>query len=230
MADAPNTSFDNLTHSGLLKITSKDNKEVTLQFDVWGGNTSLVIFTPGGGRPWKIPLPRKLQSLIVTLIRKIKANPGTTREPIIIKEFVEENGKKMFKEKGQIGIGVDENLVPYIDVAANDLSGRHQFLFKSDARYDVLQSSLTDKDVLQSLLNVFLTLFETDIPVAERMSSFKRPAGGGRGGYSGGGGGNRGSYNNNNSGGGGGNSYNNNNNQSRQQGGTFSGGDEELHV
>lgn len=228
MADNPN-AFENLTQSGLLKVPSKDDKNVSLQIDVWGGNTSIVVFTGAGGKPWKHILPTKIRFVVAQLLRRMKAEPRPCREPIMLNAFVEENGKRQFKQMGQIGIGIDENLGLYIDVAHNELNGRHHFPIKNDGRFDTSNTSLSEKDLLVGLIDWIIHVLTVETVTAERLSSFKRQGGGGggnRGGF--GGGQNRGGY----SGGGGGNQYGGNNGgggQRQQSGGTF-GGDDDLHI
>lgn len=228
MADPAPNSFESLTQSGIVKVNSKDDKNVSLSLDVYMGNTSLVVFTGAGGKPWKLGLPSKVQANIVVLLKKMQAEPRPCREPIFINEFVEENGKKQFKQKGCIGIGIDENLTLFIDVAANDLKGRHLFPFKGDGRFDFSNTSMSEKDTLVGMLEFLISSFSTTVIMAERISSFKRTggAGGNKGNF---GGGNRGSgsYGGGNSGGG------NNYGANAQQSSTFGGGpdvENDLHV
>ena len=226
--------YSNLTHSNLLKQGSKDDKNVTFQLDTWGGNTSWVIFTGGGGKPWKYPLPEKTRHLIKEILIKMRDNPVADRQPVYLQFFDAE--QKKFKQVGCIGFGLDEKLNFFIDVAHDELNGRHQFLFRSDGRYDVLQTNLTERDTVRATINWILSVLIDKTLVAERMSSFKRaPQGGGggkRGGYGGGGGGgNRGGGNyGGNSGGGGGNYGGGGGGGGNRQGGTFSGGDDELNI
>lgn len=238
MADVGQNSFDNLTHSGLLKLPSKDDKNVSLQIDVWGGNTSLVVFTGAGGKPWKHPLPAKTRYNLKLLLMKMRAEPRTMRDPIMLNAFVEENGKRQFKEMGQLGIGIDENLQLYIDIAHNELSGRHLFPVKGDSRFDYKNTSLQPKDMLIATIDWIVHVLIEETAMAERLSSFKRAPGGG-GGFNrggGGGGGNRsGGYGGGQGGGGGsyggGGGGNQGGGQRQQSGGTFSGGgDDDLHV
>ena len=228
MADVAPNGFENLTQSGIFRINSKDDKNVSLSLDVYMGNTSLVVFTGSGGKPWKQGLPSKVLANLVILLKKMQNEPRPCREPVFLNEFVEENGKRQFKQKGCIGFGIDENLVPFIDVSANDLVGRHLFPLKPDARFDFSNTSMSEKDSLVGLLEYLIQCFSYTTTIAERISSFKRAPnqGGNKGGY-GGGGGNRGNY-------GGNNSYGNSNNSNNSnQGGTFGGGpdvENELHV
>lgn len=233
MADAPaNNSFENLTQSGIFRINSKDDKNVSLSLDVYMGNTSLVVFTGAGGRPWKLGIPAKVRCNIVVLLKKMQAEPRPLREALFINEFVEENGKRQFKQKGSIGFGIDENLTAFIDVAANDLQGRHMFPIKPDGRFDFSNTSMSEKDTLVAMLQWLIDSFSDTAMFAERLSSFKRTGGGGGNrNFGGGGGGNRGNY----GGGGGGGNYNQNNNNNNQQSNTFGGGggadvQDDLHV
>lgn len=229
MAEVGQNSFDNLTHSGLIKVASKDDKNVSMQIDVWGGNTSLVVFTGAGGKPWKHPLPAKTRYNIALLLKKMRQEPRPGREPIMLNAFVEENGKRQFKQMGQIGIGIDENLLLFIDIAHNELNGRHLFPFKGDGRFDYSNTTLQPKDTLIAQIDYLIDALINQTSLAERLSSFKRAPGGG-GGFNrggGGGGGNRGG------GYGGGGNYGGGNQGGgqRQQSSTFSsGGDDDLHV
>lgn len=227
MADPAPNGFENLTQSGIIRVNSKDDKNVSLSLDVYMGNTSLVVFTGAGGKPWKLGLPPKVQANIVIMLKKMQAEPRPCREPIFINEFVEEGGKKQFKQKGCIGIGIDENLGLFIDVAANDLNGRHLFPFKGDGRFDFSNTSMSEKDTLVGMLEFLINSFSTTVILAERISSFKRTGGNSGGGSKGNyGGGNRGS---NNYGGGSGGNYGGNS----QQSSTFGGSpdvENDLHV
>jgi uncharacterized membrane protein YgcG len=226
MAEVAPNSFENLTQSGLVKVTSKDDKNVSLTVDVYMGNTSLVVFTGAGGKPWKIGLPGRVQATLLTLLRKMKNAAQPCREPIMLSVFDDGStgGKKGFKDVGNIGFGIDENLNFYIDITHNDLPGRHMFPFRHDPKFNFSNTTLSEKDMLGASIDVMIAAFETTIPLAERISSFKRTGGGGQrggfgGGAGGGGGGNRGGY----GGGGGGGGYGNNNNQ-QQRSGSFGGG------
>jgi hypothetical protein len=234
MAEPGANSFENLSHSGLLKLPSKDNKDVSFQIDVWGGNTSFVVFTGAGGKPWKHAMPPKTRWSIATLLKKMRDNPRPCREPIMLNAFVEEGNKRMFKQMGQIGIGLDDNLQPFIDVAHNDLNGRHLFPIKGDGRFDFTNTSFEPKDSLTSLLDWIIDTLTTQCAAAERLSGFKRTGGGGnfnRGGGGGGGGQRSGGYGGGNSGGGGGGGYGGGNSGggNRGQSSTFGGG-EDLEV
>jgi hypothetical protein len=98
-----------------------------------------------------------------------------------------DNKKGSFKQYGCIGFGIDESLVLFIDVAANDLQGRHLFLFKNDGRFDFSNTTLAEKDSLIANIEFLIESLQTTTNIAERVSSFKRTSGG-----SGGGGGGRG--------------------------------------
>jgi len=211
MSNGPSQyGFENLTQSGLLKTNSKDDKNVTLSIDTFGGNTGMSVWTGSGGRPWKINLPRKTIANIVILLRKMRADPRPQREPIMINMWDAE--AKRMKQIGQIGIGIDEGLVFQIDIAHNDLSGgRHTFPLKPDGRFDFSNTTLTEKESVEGVLDWLINALSIESLVAERLTSFKRPAGGNRGGgggnYNRGGNSNQGqqgsfSNNNNNNGGG----------------------------
>lgn len=226
-------SFDKLTHSGLIKANSKDDKQVAFQIDVYGGNIGFVIFTQAGGRPWKINIPSQAIANILILLRKMRANPAPCREAIFINDWDMET--KRWKQVGQIGIGIDEALVFQIDIAHNQLQapgGRFVFPIRQNAKFDFSNTSLSEKEAVQGVIDYIIGTLSTEATIASRLSSFKRAPGQGGGGKPGGynaGGGNR-SYGNN----GGGNNYNrNNNNQNNASGGTFGGGtdiESDLHV
>jgi hypothetical protein len=232
-------SYDNLSHSGIIKLPSKDNKDVSFQIDVWGGNTSFVVFTGAGGKPWKQTIPPKMRYLIARLARKLRDDPNTRREPLYLNMYSQEN--KKFSQVGCIGFGLDEKLNFYIDIAHNDLNGRHMFVLRNgDGRFDTHETSLSERDLLGATLDWFIDTLTTTVSTAERMTSFKRAPGGGGGGgrgnfgggnrgggggsYGGGSGGGGGNYGGGNGGGGGGGG---------RSGGTFSGGpdvENDLHV
>lgn len=229
MSGAPNPqyAFENLTQSGLLRANSKDDKNVSLSIDTFGGNTSFVVFTGAGGKPWKVNLPRKTISNVVILLRKMKADIRPCREPIMLNQFDTET--KRFKQVGQIGIGIDDNLQFQIDVVHNELNGRHTFPIRPDGKFDFSNTSLSEKEGLEAILDWLINILSVETLIAERLSSFKRAPGGmggNRGGFGGGGGGNR-----NYGGGQGGGGYQQR--QNTQQSNTFGGGvdsDNDLHV
>jgi hypothetical protein len=195
MADAAPTSFENLTQSGLLRVNSKDDKNVSMSIDTYQGNTSIVVFTGAGGKPWKTSLPLRVRLVMIALLRRLQADPTTRREAITLQTFDDGStgGKKGFKAVGQLGFGIDESMMFYIDIAANDLQGRHMFPFKPDAKFDFVNTSLTERDMIGATIEYFITTLNTIVPIAERISSFKRaPGGGGNRGNFGGGGGQRG--------------------------------------
>jgi hypothetical protein len=227
------TSFENLTQSGLIKVNSKDDRNVTFQIDAYGGNISMVVFTGAGGRPWKLNIPAKVTANLLILLRKMRANPAPCREAIFINEYDAET--KRFKQVGQIGIGIDEGLTFQLDVAHNQLQapgGRFIFPIKPDGRFDFTNTTLSEKEGVQGVIDSLITALSIESIVAARLTSFKRqPGAGGQGGGNKGnwsGGGNRGNFNNNGGGGG----YNRQNNSNNASGGTFGGVDvsEDLHV
>lgn len=223
--------FESLTHSGLIKANSKDDKTVSFQVDVYGGIVSFVVFTGVGGRPWKQNIPAKAISNILILLRKMRANPAPCREPIFINDWDPET--KRMKQVGQIGIGIDETLTLQIDIAHNQLQapgGKFTFPIRPEMRFDFSNTSLSEKESLQGVIDSLITTLSLEALVAARLSSFKRintgQAGGNKGGYTNNGG-QRG-FGNNNGGG-----YNRQNNQNNTSGGTFGGGvdlSEDLHV
>jgi hypothetical protein len=228
-------SFENLTHSGIIKANAKDDKTVSFQIDVYGGSISLVVFTAAGGRPWKQNISTKAISNILILLRKMRANPAPCREAIFINDWDAET--KRMKQVGQLGIGIDDTLTLQIDIAHNNLQapgGRFTFPIRPETRFDFSNTSLSEKEALQGVIDSLITTLSLEALLAARLSSFKRvntgQAGGNKGGYNNAGGGQR-SYGNNSGGGGYNNRQNNHNNAS---GGTFGGGgvdvSEDLHV
>lgn len=207
-----NYTFENLTQSGLMKINSKDDKNVSLSVDCFGGMTSFAVWTGAGGKPWKLNLPRKTINNILTLLKKMRRDPVPGRQPIMINAYDQEI--KKWKNVGQIAFAIDEGLNFQIEVAHNDLNGRHTFPVKQDGRFDFSNTFLSEKEGLSSLISWLIEVFSHDTVIAERLTSFKRnPQGGGnRGGYNQGGN----NYNNNNNGGG----YQQNR-QPPQSGGSF---------
>ena len=220
MADGNVDSFETLSGSGIVKLFAKDDKNVSLTIDVYKGNTSLCVWTGTGGKPWKMAIGPRVQAGIVTLLKMMRNEPRPLRQPIFLNEWIEADRK--YKQKGCVGFGISDDLQLFIDVAASDLAGRHQFFVKQDGKYDFSNTSMSEKDMLGASIEYLLKAFDTHIPMAERLSSFPRKAGPGGGGGRGnfGGGGNKGNF------GGGGNR------QSQSQG-TFSGGgdtENELYV
>lgn len=213
MSNAPDDryGFSNLTQSGLMKLVSKDDKTVSLSVNSFNGSTSFSIFTSSGGKPWSLGLKRRALNAICILLDQMIADPKPCRQQIMINSWDQE--AKRSKQVGHLAFGIDENLVFQIDVAHEGLNGnRYIFPVKNDFSMDFSQTTLSEKDLLKSAI---MTLRETlmDIaPIAERITSFKRPAGGFGGGNKGGG------YANNNSGGG------NYGGGGQRQGSTFGGG------
>jgi hypothetical protein len=231
MADLAPNSFEMLQQGGLVKINAKDNKEVSLSFDVYMGNASIVIFEGAGGKPWKKGLPAKFQAAILVLLKKMQNEPTVRREPIFFNDFDAET--KKYKQVGCMAFGIDEKMTFYIDVAGDGLRERYMFPIRSDGRFDFNNTAMTEKDMIASTIQLLITLFEVVMPTAERISSFKRTGGGGGsrgGGGNYGGGGSRGNYNgggnNNYSGGGGGG----NRQSSGQTFGGSSGDDGDLNL
>lgn len=220
----PNHTFENLTQSGIMKLYSKENKDIALNLDVYGGSTSFVIFMGQGARPWKQTLPRKILNTIAHLLKKVRADIRPQRFAIDVKVYDTENRK--MKTVGSIAFGIDETLTLFIELAHNDLQGRHTFPIKQDSKFDFSNTPMTEKDHLEALIDYVINVFTVETVVAERMTSFKRAPGGGRGNFGGGGGQRQGGgYS-----GGGQGSYQNRNNGGGQQGGTFGGeeGDNNL--
>lgn len=204
--------FSNLTQSGLMKINSKDDKTVSLSINAFGGSTSFSIFTSAGGKPWSLTLKRRSVNAIALMLDRMMADPKPGREQIMLNNWDQE--AKRVKQVGHLAFVIDENLVFHIELAHEGLGGnRYVFPIRTDLGFDFSNTSLTEKDILVSAI---MTLRETlmDIaPIAERITSFKRPAG------NFGGGGNKGGYNNGGNRGGG-NNYGGGN----RQGSTFGGG------
>jgi len=197
MSQAPTQySFENLTQSGLFRLPSKEDKNVSLSFDVFGGFSSFCIFTGQGGKPWKLTLPRKTIDSFIILLENMIADPRPKREPVFLNRFEEADGRKGFKQYGCIGFGIDDNLSFYIDVAANELPNRYLFVVKKDGRFDFSNTSMNEKDSLKADISFIINVLKNSA-VAERLTAFKRqntggaPSGGGnRGGFNQSGGGN----------------------------------------
>ncbi len=187
MADNAN-SYENLTHSGLFSIPSKEDRNVNLQLGVYMGNTSLSIFQGPGAKPWKVGLPNKVMSQIITLLRKMRAEPRVCREPIFIQKWVDDNEKKGFVQEGSLALGIGEDMLPFVEISHNDLKQKYLFVVKPDPRYDFSNTSLSEKDTLQGLIDFLIEAFSINRVTAERMSSFKKTnmgqQGGNKGGYS----------------------------------------------
>jgi hypothetical protein len=218
MSNAPDDrySFSNLTQSGLMKLVSKEDKNISLTINAFGGSTSLSIFTGSGGKPWSLGLKRRAINTIDILLEQMMHDPKPCRQQIMINSWDQE--AKRSKQVGHLAFGIDENLVFQIDLAHEGLNGnRYTFPVKPDFSTDFSNTTLTEKDILKSAIATLREVLMTIAPIAERITSFKRPAG------NFGGGGNKGGYNNGgNRGGGGGGNYGGGNNN--RQGSTFGGG------
>ena len=193
MSTTPENRFgyDNLTQSGILKFNSKDDKAISLSIGTFGGFTSFAVFV--GGKPWKTNIPRISLYAMIAVLNKMMLEPHPRREAISMFEWEEENGKRRLKECGAIGYGITDNLELYIDVAANNLEGRHMFPIKQNARFGFANTCLTEKDILQANIQFLINNLQYVTETAERMTAFKRPPQ--SGGYNKSGGG--GSWNNN---------------------------------
>lgn len=219
MSNAPDDryGFGNLTQSGLMKIASKDDKNVSLSINAFNGTTNFSIFT-GGGKPWSLGLKRRAINTIAILFDQMIADPKPCRHQIMISSWDME--AKRSKQVGHVAFGIDENLVFFIDLAHEGLNGnRYIFPVKPDFSTDFSNTPLTEKDILKSAIMTVREVLMDIAPIAERLTSFKRPAGGFGGGNKGGG------YNNN--GGnrsGGGNYGGGNGGGGNRQGSTFGGG------
>ena len=227
MSDSP-YGFENLQHSKLLPANSKDDKAVSFDISVFNGTASINVFTGAGGRPWRLPFPMKDRMSVARLLKRIRAEPkGGMREPVFLNEWVDDNGKNKIKQVGCMGFGIDENLMFYIDLTHDTLNGRHMFPIKLGTRLDFSNTTMTEKDLLISVIDYVIDVIETVVPQREALSSFKRPAGGAS---AGGGGQKSGGWNQNRgSGGGNGGGYN----QQNRQNATFSGGpdsDNDLNI
>jgi hypothetical protein len=219
MSNAPDDryGFSNLTQSGLMKIVSKDDKNISLSINAFGGSTSFSIFTGSGGKPWSLSLKRRALNTIDILLEQMIQDPKPCRQQIMINSWDQE--AKRSKQVGHLAFGIDENLVFQIDLAHEGLNGnRYVFPVKTDFSMDFSNTTLSEKDILKSAIMTLREALMTIAPIAERITSFKRPAGNfggksGGGGYNNSGGGNRG----------GGNNYSAANNNNRQSS-TFGGG------
>lgn len=211
--------FSNLTQSGLMKIVSKDDKAISLSINSFGGSTSFSIFTGAGGKPWSITLKRRAINTFSILLDQMIADPKTCRQQIMVNSWDME--AKRSKQVGHLAFGIDDQLMFYIEIAHEGLNGnRYVFPIKPEFSMDFSNTTLSEKDILKSAIMTLREVLMDIAPIAERITSFKRPAGnfGGGQGNKGGGynnGGNRGGGNY----GGGGNSGGGN-----RQGSTFGGG------
>jgi hypothetical protein len=222
MSDQPNrNAFENLTHSALLRINSKDDRELGLTLDVFNGATSFGIWPKGQSKPWKLGLKRQSIENIVILLKKMCSNPVPGREGIQLSKWEEADGRKGMKQYGAIGFGIDENLQFFIDIAANDLPGNRQmFPLRRDATMDFSGTTLSEKELLIGSIMYIVHALEATI-IAERLTSFKKTFGANSGGGNRSGGGSFGG----NKGGGnswGGNSNGGGNKSQGGGGGTFS--------
>ncbi len=177
--------FEELNHSDILSVKSKDDKNVTLTIGVYRGNTSINVFTGAGGRPWKHPLPRKSIPFFVNLLRKMRDDPKPRREPVFLNKYEDgENGRGRMKQCGCIGFGISDDLKVYIDVSSDDLNGRHLFPIRPDSRFDFSNTVLSEKDLVVSTIDSLIELLSSTTETAERLSAFKGAPGGNFGGGS----------------------------------------------
>lgn len=180
MTDGNPRAFENLSHSGLFKIASKDDRNVTLTLDTYMGNTGFAVWTGAGGKPWKINLPRLTIKRMTTLLKTIRANPSIRTEAILLNRWEEGDNKKgSYKQYGRIAFGIDETNLVFIEIAANDLSGKHVFVFKPDGRFDFSSTSLSEKDHIVAVLSYLIDTLDYTSGMSERLSSFPRPPMGG---------------------------------------------------
>lgn len=195
-------SFENLTHSGLAKFKNKEKDGPTLNIDVFGGSTRFVVFLGQGAKPFNLSLPSLARATFVRLLRRVQANPTPARESIQLNGWDAENRK--VKQEGHVAIVIDDNLALYIEIGHQQINGKQVFQIKPDFKWDFSQTSMTDKDIFQSLIDYLISVLSLDSVVAERLSSQKRPRQGGGGGGNWGGGNRSGgnSYGGGNSGGG----------------------------
>lgn len=177
-------SFENLTQSGLIKANAKDNRDVSLSVNCFGGSTQFSVFTGNGARPVSISLQRQSIHAIVILLKKMRENIRAHKETVFLNTWDPDN--KRMKQVGQIGFGIDENMTFQFEIAHNDLNGRHIFPIKPNSKVDFSNSSLSEKETIESILNWLIQTFEIETVVAERLTSFKRPNTGGGGGNRGG--------------------------------------------
>lgn len=214
-------NFGDLVQSGMFSKRSKDDKNVSLSVGCYGGMTSLTVFTGAGGKPWSTTIPRDTIPAFVLILRKLKENPSAgSRKPVFIQKYQEnENGRGgKYVQAGCLGFGIDETMNFYIDISANDLTGRHIFVIKPNPKYDFSNTELTEKDMLFASIDAFIHLLVNSTDSGERLTAFKKtPTGnsqsGGNRNFGGNSGGNR--------------NYGNTSNDNRSSGnnrGTFSGG------
>lgn len=206
-------SFENLTHSGIMRVNSKDDRNISLSLNAFGGSTNFSVFAGGGGKPWSVTLKRRSIANIIILLRNMQNNVQPCREMIMIKQYDPE--AKRSKEIGSIAFGIDENLTFQIEVAGDGLNGRHIFPIRNDLGLDFSNTSMSEKDIVKGAIETLIDALSLSSVVAERLTSQKRQFSGG------GGGGNRGNFGGGNRSGGGG--YNNNGGGNRQGNSTFGG-------
>jgi len=210
MSDSPYT-FENLQHGELLRVYSKENKDVSMAIGVFNKACSITVFQGGGSKPARLPIPADTAMMMVAVLQKIKANPQQCDFSFGFKTWNPDNKQNV--PIGQINVGVNEMMQLYFKVASNDLNGSHTFLVRPSAKVDLSQSGLNERDILGAMTDTVADVLTTARVLAERLTSFKRPQGGG-GGFNRGGGNNRG----------GGGGFGNNNNSGGGSGSTFGGG------
>lgn len=208
-------AYENLTQSGLFRLTSKDDKQVSLSINAFGGSTAISVFAGGGGKPWSQTMKRRSIRQIVLLLEGMRNDIRPCRETIMINTWDQE--AKRAKQIGHIAFGIDDNLQFMIEVAGDGVggNGKHVFPVRTDLAFDFSNTSLTDKDVVKTAIDTVIEALTVIAPIAERMTSFKKQFGGSQGG------GNRGGYGGGNRQSSGG--YNGGGNQ-RQGSSTFGGG------
>lgn len=235
--DGSKYAFENLTHSGLFKINSKEDKGVSLSYDIFNGSAGLAVWQGAGGKPHKIPLRAKARAALVLLLKNMRENIGTTSQPITILDYDREAKKTV--NIGTVVVGIDETMTLFIGVGANAINGKFTFPIKGEFSWDFSQATLfNEKNQLQANIDWLISILTLETAVREGLSSFRRQpggpggnGGGNRGGYNSGGG-NRSNWGGGNNGGGGGNrsNWNQNNGGGGNNYGSAGGVEEEILV
>lgn len=212
-----NYDFSNLTQSGILRFYSKEDRNISMSFGSFNGSSSFTIFTGSGGKNWKRSIPPIARRALVSLLRVMSKKGSNQRQVVKFTEYDAE--AKKVRDVGHIAFIVDDGMNILIEVGGEGLPQKFTFPVKPNARLDFSETDLTERDMFESIFAFLIDTFTISTAVAERLSSFKRPAGG--------------SYGNNNRGGGGNSNYNRSYGQqgsNRQKSGGSFGGVEESDI
>ena len=180
------TTLADLNTSGLISLNAEGNRDVSLSVGVFMGNASFVVFTKGGPPSFKVTLNTIAITLLKKLLRKMVsgAKPGY-RQALNLRDFDQENRK--FNVTGGLAFGIDDNNTLYIEAAGKGLTERHKFPVKIPGSWDVSNTDLTEREIIEVCAESIIDALTYDVSAAKALTRVKRKQGQGGGGKSGGG-------------------------------------------